>query len=59
MATGEFHTVPVHATVNLIGAMLNGLIRQRGLKFEEVEGIKQTAVDFCRRSLVNTAFGHG
>ena len=59
MATGEFHTVPVHATVNLIGAMLNGLIRQRGLKFEEVEGIKETAVDFCRRSLVNTEFGHG
>ena len=59
MATGEFHTVPKDATVNLIGAMLNGLMRQRGLKFEEVEGIKQTAVDFCRRSLVNTEFGHG
>ena len=59
MATGEFHTVPVHATVNLIGAMLNGLMRQRGLKFEEVERIKETAVDFWRRSLVNTEFGHG
>jgi len=53
MVTGEFHTVPVHATVNLIGAMLNGLMRQRGLKFKEVQGIKETAVDFCRRSLVN------
>jgi hypothetical protein len=30
--------------VNLIGAMLNGLPRQRGLKFEEVEGIKETTV---------------
>jgi len=59
MATGEFHTVPVRATANLIVALLNGLIRQRGLKFEEVEGIKETAVDFCRRSLVNTEFGHG
>jgi hypothetical protein len=59
MATGEFHRVPVRATANLIVALLNGLMRQRGLKFEEVEGIKQTAVDFCRRSLVNTAFGHG
>jgi AcrR family transcriptional regulator len=49
---GEFHPVPVDATVNLIIAMLNGLIRQRGLKFEEVEGIKDTAVEFCRRSLV-------
>jgi AcrR family transcriptional regulator len=59
METGEFHTVPVRATANLIVALLNGLMRQRGLKFEEVEGIKETAVDFCRRSLVNTEFGHG
>jgi hypothetical protein len=59
MATGEFHTVPVHATVNLIGAMFNGLIRHRGLNFEEVDGIKQTAVDFCRRSLVDKDLGHG
>ena len=59
MATGEFTTVPVYATVNLIVALLNGLMRQRSLRFEEVEGIKETAVEFCRRSLVNTAFGHG
>ena len=54
MATGEFHTVPKDATVNLIVAMLNGLIRQRGLKFKEVKGLKETAVEFCRRSLVKT-----
>ena len=29
------------------------------LKFEKVEGIKETAVDFCRRSFVNKEFGHG
>lgn len=58
MATGEFHTVPKDATVNLIGAMLNGLMRQRGLKFEDVEGIKETAVEFCRRSLVKNEIGH-
>jgi len=58
MATGEFHTVPVDATVNLIGAMITGLMRQRGLRFEEVEGIKETAVEFCRRSLVKTGFEH-
>ena len=52
MATGEFHTVAVDATVNLIGAMLNGLIRQRGLKLKEVKGLRETAVEFCRRSLV-------
>ena len=54
MAIGEFHTVPVDATVNLIVAMLNGLIRQRGLKFKEVKGLKETTVEFCRRSLVKT-----
>jgi len=55
---GEFHTVPVDATVNLLNALLNGLIRQRGLKLKEVKGIKETAVEFCRRSLVKNAFGH-
>jgi len=49
---GEFHSVPVDATVNLIGAMLNGLIRQRSLKFKEVKGLRETTVEFCRRSLV-------
>jgi len=56
MATGEFHTVPKDATVNLIVAMLTGLMRQRGLKLEEVEGLKETTVEFCRRSLVKTGF---
>ena len=56
MVTGEFHTVPKDATVNLIGAMLNGLMRQRGLKFKEVKGLKETTVEFCRRSLVTTGF---
>ena len=56
MATGEFHTVPVDATVNLISAMITGLMRQRGLKFEDVEGIKENTVEFCRRSLVKNGF---
>jgi hypothetical protein len=45
-------SLAVDATVNLIGAMLNGLIRQRGLKLKEVKGLKETTVEFCRRSLV-------
>ena len=52
MAAGEFHPVDVDATSNLIGTLLNGLVRQRGLKFKEVEGLRETAVEFCRRSLV-------
>ncbi|MFC1814332.1 TetR/AcrR family transcriptional regulator [Thermodesulfobacteriota bacterium] len=54
MASGEFHTVPIDATVNLVVAMLNGLIRQRGLKFKEAKGLKTTTVEFCRRSLVKS-----
>ena len=52
MAAGEFHPVPVDATVNVISAMIIGLMRQRGLRFEEVQGLQGTTVEFCRRSLV-------
>ena len=52
MAAGEFNTVPVDPTVNLIRAMLTGLMRQRGLKFDEVKGLREATVEFCRRSLV-------
>ena len=54
---GEFYTVPVDATVNLISALLDGLIRQPSLKLKEVKGVKETAVEFCRRSLMKNAFG--
>ena len=50
--TGEFNKVPVTETVSLLIAMINGLIRQRGLKLEQMAGLKQEAVEFCRRSLV-------
>jgi AcrR family transcriptional regulator len=53
---GEFHSVPLDATVDLLSALLNGLIRQRSLKLKEVKGVKKTAVEFCRRSLVKNAF---
>ena len=50
--TGEFNKVPVTETVSLLIAMINGLIRQRGLKLEHMAGLKQEAIEFCRRSLV-------
>jgi len=50
--TGEFNKVPVTETVGLLIAMINGLIRQRGLKLEHMAGLKQEAIEFCRRSLV-------
>ena len=50
--SGEFNRVPVPETVNLLIAMINGLLRQRGLHLEEKEGMRDVTVDFCRRSLV-------
>jgi len=56
---GELYPVDVAATVDLLIVLLVGLLRQKGLKVIQIKGIKQTAVDFCRRSLVNKEFGHG
>jgi AcrR family transcriptional regulator len=56
--SGEFNTVPVETTVSLITALINGLLRQRGLKLEHIAGLKEEAVEFCRRSLVKNGFEH-
>ena len=50
--SGEFIQVPVTATVSLMIAMFNGLLRQRSLPLEAVKGLKKASIDFCRRSLV-------
>jgi hypothetical protein len=39
--------------------MINGLLRQRGLKLEYMAGLKEETVEFCRRSLVKNELGHG
>ncbi len=49
---GEFNRVPVPETINLLIAIINGLMRQRGLHLEQMEGMRDVTVDFCRRSLV-------
>jgi AcrR family transcriptional regulator len=59
IATGEFYPVDLASTVDLLIVLLLGLLRQKGLKVMQIKGIKQTAVDFCRRSLVKTELGHG
>ena len=59
IARGEFYQVNVVSTVDLLIVLLVGLLRQKGLKVMQIKGIKQTAVDFCWRSLVNKEFGHG
>jgi AcrR family transcriptional regulator len=52
---GEFHSISVPHTVSLFIALINGLLRQRGLQLEHLAGLKDEAVAFCRRSLVKQA----
>jgi AcrR family transcriptional regulator len=50
---GEFIPVPIEATTALLLAMLNGLLRHRSLKLDQISGLKSTTVDFCKRSLLS------
>lgn len=48
----EFIPVPIEATTGLIIAMVNGLLRRRSLKLDGIQGLKETTIEFCRRSLL-------
>jgi AcrR family transcriptional regulator len=50
--SGEFYTIHIDATASLLLAMINGLLRRRSLKLDNVKGLKEEVVEFCRRSLV-------
>jgi AcrR family transcriptional regulator len=50
----EFIPVPIEATTELIIAMVNGLLRHRSLKLDGLKKLKETTVDFCKRSLLNS-----
>jgi AcrR family transcriptional regulator len=50
--TGEFDSMPTEATSGLIIALVNGLLRLRALKLNGIHGMRETTVEFCRRSLV-------
>ena len=49
----EFLSVPIEATTGLIVAMVNGLLRRRSLKLDEIAELKETTIEFCRRSLLH------
>jgi len=51
--SGEFIDVPVQETVNMLIALLNGLIRQQVRKVDNLNGVKDATVAFCRRSLLH------
>lgn len=49
--TGEFKKVPVAATTGLLLAMVNGLMRRKTLKLDQIDGLLDATVDFCREAL--------
>jgi len=48
---GEFRSVQVQATTGLLIALVNGLLRRRSLKIDQIKGLKKTTIEFCRRNL--------
>jgi AcrR family transcriptional regulator len=51
--TNEFEPIPIEETANLLVACINGIIRYRAMNLGETNNLRQTAIDFCRRSLMN------
>jgi len=50
--SGEFKTVPVLATTGILLAMINGLMRRRSLQLDQIDGLMEATVEFCKRSLI-------
>jgi len=50
--SGEFHKIPVPENVNMFIALINGLTRQQSQKLDNLDGVKDATLAFCRRSLV-------
>jgi AcrR family transcriptional regulator len=51
-ASGEFNSVDIDATANMLIAMLNGLMRQQVAGMDTLKGVEAATIEFCRRSLV-------
>jgi AcrR family transcriptional regulator len=51
--TGEFEPLPVEETASLMVAYIDGIIRYKAMNHGENNNMRRTAIDFCRRSLMN------
>jgi hypothetical protein len=51
--SGEFDPVPLDETAGLLVAYINGIIRYKAMNLGDTDNMCQTAIDFCRRSLMN------
>ena len=56
--TGDFRKASVPETVNILIALINGLVRQQVYKLDNLNGVREAAVSFCRFSLVKNEIGH-
>jgi AcrR family transcriptional regulator len=52
ITAGDFVDLPVEETAELLVASINGIIRYQVLNPGRSEDMRQTAVEFCRRSLM-------
>jgi len=50
--SGELNPVQDPDTVNFLIGIMMGVLRQRGLGFERLIGMRDVMVNFCKRSLV-------
>jgi AcrR family transcriptional regulator len=50
---GEFEPVPVEETASLMVAYINGIVRYKAMNLGDTDNMCWTAIDFCRRSLMN------
>ena len=50
---GEFEQVPVEETAILIISVINGIVRYRKMQLDPQKNLREAAVNFCRRSLMN------
>ena len=50
--SGEFREMSVSDTADVLMALINGLVRQQSHNHDNLNGVREAAVSFCRFSLV-------
>ncbi|MCP4627418.1 MAG: TetR/AcrR family transcriptional regulator [bacterium] len=53
ISSGEFAQVPLEETAILILSVINGIVRYGRMNPDPEKNLREAAVDFCRRSLIN------
>ena len=52
--SGEFAKIPAKETAIMILSVINGIVRYQKMNQDPDKGLRKAAVDFCRRSLMNS-----